>query len=78
MASRALAPRIRPAFQDVLAAHLSDGFPSGLAPNAHETALFKLSPNNSPVVTVEFNDEAGTRWSRVNDEEPTRIDQSQK
>lgn len=73
-ASRALTPTIRPQFQDVLAAHMTDGFPSGLAPDEHALALYVLASNTSPVVRMEFRDEAGIAWSRTNDEEPVRID----
>lgn len=74
MAGRAMTPRIREEFQDLGAAHMTDGFPSGLAPGERAVALYVLPPNASPVVRVTFVDEAGNRWTRHNDEEPELSD----
>jgi hypothetical protein len=70
MAGRAMAPRIRQEFRDVGAAHMTDGFPSGLAPGEQALALYVLPPGATPLVRMMFTDETGRRWVRVNDEEP--------
>jgi hypothetical protein len=70
MAGRAMAPRIRDEFRDVGAAHMTDGFPSGLAPGEHAVALYVLPPGTTPLVRMMFTDETGRRWVRTNDEEP--------
>ena len=70
MAGRAIAPRIREEFRDVGAAHMTDGFPSGLAPGEQAVALYVLPPGTTPLVRMTFTDETGRRWVRVNDEEP--------
>jgi hypothetical protein len=76
MASSALRPTIQPQLRDVLAAHVADGFPSGLAPDESAVALYVLPPNTSPLVRIEFKDEAGVWWARTNDEEPEHLDAS--
>jgi hypothetical protein len=73
IAGRAMAPRIRDAYRNVGAAHMTDGFPSGLAPGEQAVALYVLPPSTSPVVRLTFQDETGSRWIRTNDEEPERI-----
>jgi hypothetical protein len=70
MAGRAMAPRVREAYKDVGAAHMTDGFPTGLAPGEHAVALYVLPPNTSPMVRLTFRDEAGNRWIRTGDDEP--------
>jgi hypothetical protein len=74
MAGRAMAPRIRDEFRDVGAAHMTDGFPSGLAPGEHAVALYVLPPSTTPLVRMMFTDETGRRWVRTNDEEPRPLD----
>jgi hypothetical protein len=59
MASRGLTPTIQPEFQDVLVAHVDDGFPSGLAPDESAVALYVLPAGATPVVRIEFKDETG-------------------
>ena len=73
MAGSAMTPRIREGFRDVGAAHMTDGFPTGLPPDERAVALYVLPPNTSPVVRLTFADEAGSRWIRTNDEEPQRL-----
>ena len=73
---RGLTPTIQPKFQDVLVAHVADGFPSGLAPDESAVALYVLPAGAAPVVAMEFKDEAGVWWSRTNDEEPERLNLS--
>lgn len=75
MASQALTPTIQPRFQDVLVAHVADGFPSGLAPDESAVALYALPAGAIPLVVMEFKDETGVWWSRTNDEEPERLSQ---
>ena len=53
MASRGLTPTIQPKFQDVLVAHVADGFPSGLAPDESAVALYVLPAGAAPVVVME-------------------------
>jgi hypothetical protein len=74
MAGRAMAPRIREEFRDVGAAHMTDGFPTGLAPGEHALALYVLPPGTTPLVRMMFTDETGRRWVRINDEEPRPFD----
>lgn len=58
---------------DILAAHNAMGFPRWLRPNQHASALYSLSSNAYLRVRIQFEDEAGELWSRVNDAEPERV-----
>ncbi|RIS61417.1 hypothetical protein [Mycobacteroides abscessus] len=73
MAGSVVAPSVTPGLQDVLAAHISDEFPSGLAPTEFAVCLYILPVEAQPRVVVEFNDETGVRWARTNDEEPRKV-----
>jgi hypothetical protein len=67
-----MAPSIREGFRVLGAAHMADGFPTGLSPDERAVALYVLPPNTSPVVRLTFLDEAGNRWCRTNDQDPER------
>jgi hypothetical protein len=61
---------------DLLAAHTALNFPRWLRPNQHASALYALEPDASLRVRVQFENEAGEVWSRVNDAEPEMISPS--
>jgi hypothetical protein len=61
---------------DLLAAHTALNFPRWLRSNQHASALYALEPNASLRVRVQFEDEAGRVWSRMNDAEPERVSPS--
>ncbi|BCZ21774.1 hypothetical protein MYSE111917_02585 [Mycobacterium senriense] len=71
---RGVLPERQPIFlgsrTDLLAAHNILDFPRWLRPNQHASALYSLEPNTSPHVRIQFEDDAGYVWSRVNDAEP--------
>lgn len=74
---RGVLPDRQPIFlgsrMDLLAAHNILDFPRWLRPNQHASALYSLEPNTSPNVRIQFEDDAGYVWSRVNDAEPEEL-----
>ena len=73
-ASRAMGPAAQPHLKAALVAHMADGYPSGLAPDQQAMVIFVLPAGSTPQVSIEFKDETGLRWSRLNDNEPQRVD----
>lgn len=77
-AGRAITPTVQPKMQGILAAHMADGYPSGLAPDQQAFALHILSAGTSPQVRVEFRDEEGLRWTRTDDRKPQRQESTER
>jgi hypothetical protein len=58
---------------DIIAAHNAVAFPRWLRPDQRASALYWLEPNASLRVRIQFEDETGAAWSRVDDAEPERV-----
>jgi hypothetical protein len=61
---------------DVLAAHTALTFPQWLRSGQHTSALYSVVAHTHPRVRIEYHDDAGIRWSRIDSAEPQRVSSS--
>lgn len=73
---RPLTGAAKQSIRDALVGHIVDGWPRSIPPNGHAVLAHRTSDSNYRLsITIDYEDEAGYQWRRIDSGQPTRLDE---